>query len=163
MNCEQREQSKTQCIFPTQLQRYHILAFLWTVLLQLFSRSFSPPFSSLIVHFLSISIASQTVASLLAHLVASACSAGDWGSISSLRISPGEGKGYPLWYSCLENSMDRRACPRGRKESDMTEWLTLLLLPKLVNCVSVLDPSLSILLCIVLVCACSISFKYHLF
>ena len=23
--------------------------------------------------------------------------------------SPGEGNGYPLWYSCLENSMDREA------------------------------------------------------
>ena len=23
--------------------------------------------------------------------------------------SPGEGNGYPLWYSCLENSMDRGA------------------------------------------------------
>ena len=25
---------------------------------------------------------------------------------------PGEGNGYPLHYSCLENSMDRGACPQ---------------------------------------------------
>ena len=38
----------------------------------------------------------------------SACNAGDLGSIPGLR-SPGEGNGYPLQYSCLENSMDRGA------------------------------------------------------
>ena len=37
----------------------------------------------------------------------SACNAGDLGSIPGLGRSPGEGKGYPLQYSCLENSMDR--------------------------------------------------------
>ena len=36
----------------------------------------------------------------------SACKAGDLGSISELGRSPGEGKGYPLQYSGLENSMD---------------------------------------------------------
>ena len=36
----------------------------------------------------------------------SACNAGDPGSIPGLRRSPGEGKGYPLQYSGLENSMD---------------------------------------------------------
>ena len=36
----------------------------------------------------------------------SACNAGDLGSISGLGRSPGEGKGYPLQYSGLENSMD---------------------------------------------------------
>ena len=34
---------------------------------------------------------------------------GDLGSISGLRIAPGEGKGYPLQYSCLDNSMDKGA------------------------------------------------------
>ena len=37
----------------------------------------------------------------------SACNAGDLSSISGLGRSPGEGKGYPLQYSGLENSMDR--------------------------------------------------------
>ena len=36
----------------------------------------------------------------------SACSAGDLGSIPGLGRSPGEGKGYPLQYSGLENSLD---------------------------------------------------------
>ena len=36
----------------------------------------------------------------------SACSAGDLGLIPGLGRSPGEGKGYPLQYSSLENSMD---------------------------------------------------------
>ena len=35
----------------------------------------------------------------------SACNAGDLGSIPGLRRSPGEGKGYPLQYSGLDNSM----------------------------------------------------------
>ena len=33
--------------------------------------------------------------------------AGDLGSIPGLGGSPGEGKGNPLQYSCMENSMDR--------------------------------------------------------
>ena len=37
---------------------------------------------------------------------ASACSAGDPGSIPGLGRSPREGKGYPLQYTGLENSMD---------------------------------------------------------
>ena len=36
----------------------------------------------------------------------STCNAGDPGSIPGLGRSPGEGKGYPLQYSGLENSMD---------------------------------------------------------
>ena len=52
----------------------------------------------------------------------STCNAGDLGSISALRRSPGEGKGYPLQYSGLENSMDLYS--HGITESDMTERLT---------------------------------------
>ena len=37
---------------------------------------------------------------------ASACNAGDQGSIPGSGRSPGEGNGNPLQYSCLENSMD---------------------------------------------------------
>ena len=36
----------------------------------------------------------------------SACNKGDLGSIPGLGRSPGEGKGYPLQYSGLENPMD---------------------------------------------------------
>ena len=38
---------------------------------------------------------------------ASACNAGDLGSVPGLGRSPGEGNGNPLQYSCLENPMDR--------------------------------------------------------
>ena len=49
----------------------------------------------------------------------SAYDAGDLGLAPGLERSPGEGKGCPLWYSSLENSMDYS--PWGHKESDMTE------------------------------------------
>ena len=39
----------------------------------------------------------------------SAHNVGDLGSIPGLGRCPGEGNGNPLQYSCLENSMDRRA------------------------------------------------------
>ena len=48
--------------------------------------------------------------SLVAQTVkASAYNAGDLGSIPALERSAGEGNGYPLQYSCLENPMDRGA------------------------------------------------------
>ena len=37
----------------------------------------------------------------------SACSTGNLGSVLVLERSLGEGNGYPLQYSCLENPMDR--------------------------------------------------------
>ena len=40
---------------------------------------------------------------------ASACNAGDPGSIPGLGRSPGEGNGNPLQYSCQENPVDRGA------------------------------------------------------
>ena len=52
----------------------------------------------------------------------STCNVGDPGSIPELGRSAGEGKGYPLQYSGLENSMDS---PWSRKESDTTERLSL--------------------------------------
>ena len=39
----------------------------------------------------------------------SACNAGDSSSIPGLERSPKGGRGKPLWYSCLENPMDRGA------------------------------------------------------
>ena len=49
----------------------------------------------------------------------STCNAGDPSSIPGSGRSPGEGIGYPLQYSGLENSMDRIV--HGVTESDMTE------------------------------------------
>ena len=51
----------------------------------------------------------------------SSCNEGDLGSIPGLGRSHGEGKGYPLQYLGLENSMDCIVSPWGCKESDMTE------------------------------------------
>ena len=53
----------------------------------------------------------------------SACNVGDLGSIPGLERSPREGKGYPVQYSGLENSMDYTV--HGIAESDMTEQLSL--------------------------------------
>ena len=53
---------------------------------------------------------------------------GDVGLIPGSGRSPGEGKGYPHLYSCLENSTDRgawQATARGVAESGTTEQLTL--------------------------------------
>ena len=59
----------------------------------------------------------------------SACNAGDPGLLLGSRRFPGEGNGYPLQCTCLENSMDRgvwQATILGiTKESDMTEQLKL--------------------------------------
>ena len=49
----------------------------------------------------------------------SACKAGDLGSILGSGISPGEGNGNPLQYSCLENPLNRGTW--GCKEADTTE------------------------------------------
>ena len=49
----------------------------------------------------------------------SACNVGDLGSIPGLGRSPGEGNGYPLQYSGLENSMDCKV--HGVAELDKNE------------------------------------------
>ena len=51
----------------------------------------------------------------------STCNAGDLGLIPGLRRFPGEGKGFPLQYSGLENSMGILCSPWDHKESDTTE------------------------------------------
>ena len=68
---------------------------------------------------------------------ASACNAGDTGSIPipGLGRSPGEGNGNPLQYSCLENPMDggawwatvHRVAKSWTQLSDFTYLLTYLL------------------------------------
>ena len=58
----------------------------------------------------------------------STCNAGDLGAIPGLGKSPGEGNGYPLQYSCLENPWIEETgwlqSLRGKK-MDMPGWLTL--------------------------------------
>ena len=61
-------------------------------------------------------------ASLVPQLVKNVPAMQETGSIPGLGRSPGEGKGYPLQYSGLENSMD--SIVHGIEESDMTERLS---------------------------------------
>ena len=49
----------------------------------------------------------------------STCNSGDLGLIPGLGRSPGDGKGYPLQCSCLENPMDYTVA-----ELDMTKRLS---------------------------------------
>ena len=63
---------------------------------------------------------------MVRNLPANAGDAKSVGSIPGLGRYPGVGNSNPLQYSCLENSMDRRAwqlgcSPWGGKESNMTE------------------------------------------
>ena len=51
------------------------------------------------------------------------CNSGDLGWIPGLGRSPGEGKGYPVQYSGLENFID--CIVHGVAELDTTEWLSL--------------------------------------
>ena len=50
----------------------------------------------------------------------SACNVGDPGLIPELGRSPGEGKGYTLWYSGLENFMD--CIVHGVAKSQTSTW-----------------------------------------
>ena len=50
---------------------------------------------------------------------------GDLDLIPGLGRAPGEGKGYPLQYSDLSGEVQGLCSPWDRKESDMTEQLSL--------------------------------------
>ena len=54
----------------------------------------------------------------------------DLGSTPGLGRSSGEGNGFPLQYSGLENSMDYRQSPWGGKELNTTERLSLTFIPQ---------------------------------
>ena len=64
---------------------------------------------------------------MLRNLTTVSYNAGDTGSIPESGISPGEGNGYPLQYSCLENSMERGAwwatvSPWGHKQTRLSDF-----------------------------------------
>ena len=70
---------------------------------------------------------------------ASASNAGDQGSIPGVGSSPGEGNGYLLQYSCLENPMNRGACwarVHGitRVRHDLVVSFFLLIIPMQIVC-----------------------------
>ena len=65
--------------------------------------------------------------SVVKNLPAGTRDAEDTGSVAGLERCPGEGNGYPLQYSGLENPMDRgawQASPCSYKELDTTEQLS---------------------------------------
>ena len=51
----------------------------------------------------------------------STCNEGDLGLILELGRSPGEGKGYPLQYSDLENSMDCIDCGVAKSQTQLND------------------------------------------
>ena len=65
-------------------------------------------------------------ASLVAQMVNNpSANAGDLDLIPGSGRSPGEGNGYPLQYSCLENSMDRGAWQAmGMTEDEILDGIT---------------------------------------
>ena len=73
---------------------------------------YCPSLSFAIFFILRSTLSDMTIAHLLlgfpgsSEVKASACNAGDLGSIPGLGRFPGEGNGNPLQYSCLENPMD---------------------------------------------------------
>ena len=52
----------------------------------------------------------------------SVCNVGDLGSIPGLGRSPGEGKGYSLQYSGLENSMDCNVCGVAKNQTRLSDF-----------------------------------------
>ena len=66
---------------------------------------------------------------MVKNLPANAGDTGDMGSIPWSERSPGEGDGNPLQYSCLEDSMDRRAWQaivHGIRKSNAIKYTRLL-------------------------------------
>ena len=52
----------------------------------------------------------------------SSCNRGDLGSIPGLGRSPGEGKGYPLQYSGLGNSMDYTVLGVAKRQTGLSHF-----------------------------------------
>ena len=52
----------------------------------------------------------------------SACNVGDLGSIPGMERSPGEGKGYPLQYSGLENSMGYKVSGVAKSQTHLSDF-----------------------------------------
>ena len=63
-----------------------------------------------------------------------ACNVGDLGSIPGLGRSPGEGKGYPLQCSNLENPMDCRESDTTERLAHIGDLLQKAALPHFGNC-----------------------------
>ena len=73
----------------------------------------------------------------------SACNAGDVGSIPGLGRSPGEGKGYPLQYSGLENSMDCIVYGFTKSQTRLSLWSLVMVSARLFSDIQHLQKELS--------------------
>ena len=63
----------------------------------------------------------------------SASNVGDLGSIPGLKRSPGEGKGCPLWYFGLENSMDCIVHGVAKSQTRLSDFHITQLLPSYIS------------------------------
>ena len=97
--------SLPQRIFPTQESNQGLLHFR-QILYQL---SYQGSHKQLTIMIKEMTDMGFPGGSVLKNLPANSGKAGDASSIPGSRRSPGEGSGNALQYSCLENSMDRRA------------------------------------------------------
>ena len=70
---------------------------------------------------LSLSLSLWFLENFFPYVKESTCKVEDLGLKPEFGRSSGEGKGYPLQYSSLENSMDYIYSLWGHKESDITE------------------------------------------
>ena len=70
----------------------------------------------------------------------SACHVGDLGSIPGLGRSPGQGKGYPLQYSGLENSMDCIVHGVAKSQTQLSDFHFLPLQRLICGCRSIRVP-----------------------
>ena len=116
-------------IYPAQS---HFISMTWNLILRRPLRPYSLIFFTLILCCMTFNVCSTCEFHIFIcqyHVPgsldgkASAYNVGDLGSILGLGRSPGEGKGYPLQYSGLENSMD--FIVHAVAESDTTEKLSL--------------------------------------
>ena len=68
----------------------------------------------------------------------SACNVGDLGLIPEFGRSPGEGKGYPLQYSGLENSMDYTVHGVTKSQTQLSDFHVVIYHARRVNVFSVI-------------------------
>ena len=97
------EVSASASVLPMNTQDWSDLG--WTGWISLLSKELSRVLSNTTVQKHQF-IGTQLGFPGASEVKASACNAGDLGSIPGLGRSPGEGNGNPLEYSCLENPMD---------------------------------------------------------
>ena len=112
-------------IINTVFSRLHIYALIYNICFSLSNflhsvwQSLSPSMSTQMTQFWSFLMAALGFPCGSAGKESS-CNAGDLWSIPGLGRSPGEGKGYPLQYSGLENSMNYIVCGVAKSQTQLS-------------------------------------------